>query len=53
MIFNFQWVSGLVVGLETVPVLLFDTEEDFDIEQPPNVQYMLHLGIFTVSLIIR
>tara|TARA_R110000782_G_scaffold164032_1_gene256032 strand:+ start:208 stop:369 length:162 start_codon:yes stop_codon:yes gene_type:complete len=53
MIFNYTWIWGLVFGLETSTMHLFDEGEEFDMEAPPSVVYSLHLGVITFDLIIR
>jgi hypothetical protein len=53
MIFNYTWIWGLVVGLETSTMYLFEEDEEFDMERAPNVIYSLHLGVITINMIIR
>ena len=51
MIFDFVFNAGLVFGIEHDVVHLTETEEELDLDGPPNNMILIHLGIITISFI--
>lgn len=51
MIFDFVFNAGLVFGIEHDVVHLTETEEELDLDGPPNNMILIHLGIITISII--
>ena len=52
MIYDIAFKAGLVVGLETEQVMLYD-EETEKMEDDPCTVIHLHLGILTFSVIFE
>ena len=51
--FDYEWKSGLVFGLDTDSIYVVDEEEEINTEQPPSTIITLYLGIIAFHLIIR
>ena len=51
--FDYEWKSGLVFGLDTDSIYVVDEDEDINTEQPPSTIITLYLGIIAFHLIIR
>lgn len=50
MIIDYEFKSGLVFGLESDQLIIFDEESQEMQEDPANVIY-LHMGILTLAFI--
>jgi hypothetical protein len=50
MIVEFEWNSGLVVGLVADTIMIYDEETETMADDPANVIY-LHLGILSLAFI--
>ena len=48
---DFQWIWGLVFGLETSTIYVIEEGEKVT-EENECVVYSLHLGVFTIILIV-
>ena len=53
IMFDYEWKSGLVFGLDTDSIYVVDEEEEINTEQPPSTIITLYLGIIAFHLIIR
>ena len=51
MMVDFVWNAGLVFGIEHDVVHVSETEEELDLDKPPNSMILVHLGIITISFI--
>ncbi len=51
MMIDFVWNAGLVFGIEHDVVHVTETEEELDLDGPPNNMILIHLGIITISII--
>ena len=49
MIFDFEWKTGLVFGLEYEEILMVDSDDDKVDEGVVANCISLHLGFFTIS----
>lgn len=52
MIYDIAFKAGLVVGLETEQVMVYDEETEKMQEEPCNAIH-LHLGVLTLSVIFE
>ena len=51
MMIDFVWNAGLVFGIEHDVVHVTETEEELNLDGPPNNMILVHLGIITISII--
>ena len=51
--FDYEWKSGLVFGLDTDNIYLVEEGEDFDDDKAPSTIITLYLGIVALIFIIR
>tara|TARA_R110000823_G_C15745317_1_gene481285 strand:- start:143 stop:304 length:162 start_codon:yes stop_codon:yes gene_type:complete len=52
MLLEYNWNSGIVLGLETDTIYLVENDEDEpNYDEPPNIVIYLHLGIISLALI--